>query len=155
MKLISACLCGVHCKYNGGNNAHPYFISLLRGGKVIPVCPEQLGGLATPRLPCEIQGGGGIHVLEGKARVLTAYGEDKSAAFIRGAQETLLLARETGAAEAILKSRSPSCGVGQIYDGSFSSRLQYGDGVTTALLKQHGLHIISDEDIIGKSGEKL
>lgn len=151
MRLISACLCGVRCKYNGEDNAHPYFVEMLRCGEVIPVCPEQLGGLTTPRPPCEIQGGDGLEVLEGKARVVTRGGEDKSAAFVRGAKETLRLARITGAAEAILKSRSPSCGSGSVYDGTFSSETKDGDGVAAALLKKEGLRIITDEDIIGKS----
>lgn len=145
MQLVSACLCGVNCKYNGKNNENSYMIELLRKGEVIPVCPEQLGGLSTPRKACEISGGTGLDVLEGKAQVINSDGDDLSENFIRGAEETLLMAKKMGITRAILQRRSPSCGVGKIYDGSFSSLLIDGDGVTAALLTQNGITVISDE----------
>ncbi|MBO8158428.1 DUF523 domain-containing protein [Thermosyntropha sp.] len=148
MNLISACLCGYNCKYNGGNNFNPVFEKLLKEGRVLPVCPEELGGLSTPRLPAEIKNGTGLDVLEGKARVINKKGEDVSEFFIRGAYITLQKAGEVGAVCAILKSRSPSCGSGEIYDGSFKSVLRKGDGVTAALLKKHGIKVISDEDYL-------
>lgn len=146
MKLISACLCGVNCKYNGLNNSDPYFLALLKQGEVLPVCPEQLGGLPTPRPSCEIIGGTGIDVLHGKAKIINKDGEECSAAFIKGAQECLKLAQTAGITEAILQSRSPSCGSGKIYDGTFSGRLIPGDGVTAALLKTHGMKVMNDEE---------
>lgn len=145
MIIISACLCGVRCRYDGHSNKDPMFIKLLRTGRAIPVCPEQLGGLSTPRDAAEIVGGTGQQVLRGQARVLNKSGEDVSNCFLRGAQETLNLAQKLDASLLILKSRSPSCGVGEIYDGSFSSRLRQGDGVTAALLQEHGFSAINDE----------
>jgi uncharacterized protein YbbK (DUF523 family) len=143
--LISACLCGIDCKYDGGSNRHPLFVEMLRAGKVIPVCPEQLGGLTTPREPAEICGGAGEQVLSGQARVINRLGCDVSAAFLRGAEQTLKIAQAVNPSLIILKSRSPSCGVGRVYDGSFSSRFKSGNGVTAALLKAHGFDIIDDE----------
>ncbi|MDD2509782.1 MAG: DUF523 domain-containing protein [Syntrophomonas sp.] len=146
MKLISACLCGINCKYNGGNNFDPYFFDLWKNKQLIPVCPEELGGLSTPRCPAEIIGGSGEDVLRNQARVIDATGNDLSPYFVQGAYRALELARLGGVRSAILKSRSPSCGAGSIYDGSFNSRLRSGDGVSTALLKQNGIKVISDED---------
>lgn len=146
MKLISACLCGINCKYNGSNNSDPYFISLLQKGEVLPVCPEQMGGMSTPRPACEIVGGTGMEVLQGQAKILCKDGADCSAAFIKGARESLKLAQTAGITEAILQSRSPSCGSGLIYDGTFSGHLVPGDGVTAALLKNHGIKVLNDEE---------
>lgn len=148
MKIISACLCGMNCKYNGKNNFDPTFLELVKSGEIIPVCPEQLGGLPTPRLACEIAGGTGLDVLEGKARVLNKDGQDLTEHFMRGAEETLKFALACGATQAILQSRSPSCGCGQIYDGSFSNQLIDGDGITSALLKAHGIQVINEQDYI-------
>lgn len=145
MLIISACLCGIDCKYNGKNNRTPVFEELLRSGQIIPVCPEQLGGLETPRAAAEIIGGGGQEVLEGQARVMTRHGVEVSAAYIRAAYQTLKIAQAVSPELVIFKSRSPSCGVGAIYDGNFSSRLKEGDGVTTALLKKHGFKVVDDE----------
>lgn len=146
--LISACLCGYNCKYNGKNNFHPVFKELLDRGEVIPVCPEELGGLPTPRPPAEIRNGTGLDVLSGKAKVINTKGEDVSEFFIKGAYITLQKALENGAVYAILKSRSPSCGAGEIYDGSFNSVLRKGDGVTAALLKKEGIKIVTEEEYL-------
>ena len=131
--LISACLLGVPCKYSGGSKAHPLLMEAARQGEIhfIPVCPECLGGLPIPRLPSEKQGD----------RVFSKSGEDLTEAFERGARSALHLARLFDCRCAILKERSPSCGFGQIYDGSFTGSLRQGDGVTAALLAQNGVRI--------------
>jgi uncharacterized protein YbbK (DUF523 family) len=146
--LISACLTGVNCKYNGGNNLHPTFAALLKNGTVIPICPEQLGGLSTPRICSEIVCGDGKDVLEGRAQVITKNNEDVTESFIKGALETLNIAKRSHADLVILKNCSPSCGVGKIYDGTFSKRTVPGDGVTAALLKNNGIAVISEQDFL-------
>lgn len=150
MIMLSACLAGVNCKYNGGNNLHPSFKDLAKSGDVVLVCPEELGGLSIPRNPCEIAGGSGEDVLNGQARVINKNGEDVSCYFVKGAQAVLELARTHQADLVILRRRSPSCGCGLIYDGSFTSTLHAGDGVCAALLKQHGIKVISDDDYLVK-----
>lgn len=111
----------------------------------MPFCPEQLGGLPTPRPPAEIRGGDGGDVLDGRARVLNRDGADVTEQFIRGAQLTLQLAQAVRAEMVILKERSPSCGVDWIYDGTFTGTVVRGCGVTTALLRRNGLRVLSDE----------
>jgi uncharacterized protein YbbK (DUF523 family) len=143
--LISACLTGINCKYNGGNNLHSIFEALLKTGTVIPVCPEQLGGLTTPRICCEILGGDGNAVLEGQARVITRNNEEVTENYKKGAFETLKIAKKSLADLVILKNCSPSCGVGEIYDGTFSKRIIPGDGVTAALLKNNGFVVINEK----------
>jgi len=135
--LISACLAGVNCKYDDGNNLHPEIMELVQSGEAILVCPEQLGGLPTPRLPSEIIG----------INVFNSSGEDVTAQFIKGAQETLRLAKLYGITQAILKERSPSCGVHYIYDGTFSSKIVKGSGITCKLLKANGIKILSEEEL--------
>jgi uncharacterized protein YbbK (DUF523 family) len=152
MKIISACLCGINCKYNGGNNFNPYFLEMLIHGEVIPMCPEQLGGLPTPRTACEIHGGTGADLLAGRAVALTRTGKDVTAAFLKGAQEVLNIAVQVDAKGAILKSRSPSCGVGMIYDGTFTGRMMSGDGVTAAMLKQHGIKVWNEQEYLREEG---
>lgn len=141
--LISACLLGVNCRYDGGNSRNDDAIDQYQSDELIPVCPEDAGGLPTPRPAVEIVGGDGNDVLDGNAKVLTADGVDKTDEFLKGAQFALELAQSQGATSVILKSRSPSCGCGEIYDGTFSKTLFPGDGVTTALLKRHGIKVIS------------
>src|SRR4249920_3282758 len=119
MIVVSACLCGINCKYNGDNNLDTRVLDLLKEGKAIPVCPEQLGGMQTPRIPSEILDGNGYDVLMGKSKVLGQGGYDVTSEFIKGAYETLKIVEAASATIAILKARSPSCGVSQIYDGSF------------------------------------
>jgi len=114
---------------------------------LMPVCPEQLGGLRTPRAPQEIQGGNGEDVLDGKCKVLNIDGKDVTQEFIAGAEEALKIVKLLHIEEFIGKSRSPSCGCGQIYDGTFSRQLIDGDGVTTALLKRNGIRIITEEGL--------
>lgn len=141
MIIVSACLCGVNCKYSGGNNLNEEVLRLLAGGEAIPVCPEQLGGLPTPRPTMEISGGTGADVLDGEARVTSSSGTDATECFVKGAQEVLKIAEVAGAGEAILKSNSPSCGSGRIYDGTFSGRLIDGNGVTAELLIRNGIKV--------------
>lgn len=143
MKLVSMCLCGVNCKYSGGNNFDESVLEIINCGEAIPVCPEVMGGLGTPRIPHEIVGGDGFDVLEGKAKVISKDGEDNTAAFIAGAEKVLEIAKKLDVKEVVLKSKSPSCGNGKIYDGSFSGVLIDGVGVTTALLIKNGISVSS------------
>jgi len=148
MKLISACLLGIRCTWSGHNRyKNDRAIELSKVETLIPVCPEQLGGLATPRAPQEIQGGTGEDVLDGKCKVLNKNRENVTREFIRGAEETLKIGRQLNIKEFIAKSKSPSCGCGQICDGTFCGRLINGDGVTAALLRRNGIRIIPEEDL--------
>lgn len=142
--LLSACLMGVSCRYDGGGKLLDGLTELMELAQVVPVCPEILGGLPTPRTPSERVG----------ERVLAKDGADVTAAFERGANEALRLARLYGASYALLKERSPSCGSGMIYDGSFGGRVVPGDGVTGALLKANGVAVYG-ESRIGELMEKL
>jgi len=144
--LVSACLVGIPCRYDGGSCSHDQLQALAAQGDVLPICPEVSGGLPPPRPPAEIQGGDGDEVLEGQAGVVNTEGKDVTAEFLAGAQKALRVAHRWDIKEAILKARSPSCGVGQIYDGSFSGRLVEGDGVTAALLKREGIIVKDEED---------
>ena len=135
--LVSACLLGVECRYNGKGVLEPEIEALLHTHHLIPVCPEIMGGLATPRTPAErIQG-----------RVVTRDGEDVTMAYQKGAEAALKLAQLYGCRAAILKERSPSCGRGQIYDGTFTGRLIPGDGVCAGLLEQHGIKVYGESRI--------
>lgn len=147
MILISACLCGINCKYTGGNNINKIACQLMKEGKALPVCPEQLGSLPTPRSAREIKNGTGADVLDGKALVIGSSGDDVTEAFIKGAYETLKIAKACGATTAILKERSPSCGKNYIYDGSFSGKKLQGSGVTAELLARYGIKIFTEENI--------
>lgn len=146
MIMVSACLAGINCKYNGNHNYNAQICEFLKGHPYFLVCPEVMSGLAIPRLPCEMVGGTGLEVLEGKARVLNTRGVDETLRFIDGAKTCLALARLNQVTRAILKNRSPSCGCGQVYDGTFSSCVIPGDGVTTAALKFNGIEVLSEDD---------
>ena len=148
MKIVSACLVGLCTTYQGEANTVDALVDALKRGEVIPVCPEQLGGLPTPRPPAEIEGANGFAVLEGKARVVRQDGTDVTDAFLRGASEVLKIARTINAECAILKERSPACGVQLAYDGTHTDKVIAGCGVTTALLKREGFKVISDEDCV-------
>lgn len=152
MILVSACLLGRNCKYNGSSNDNETIHKFLFGKDAVLVCPEVLAGLSVPRQPCEVLGGDGFDVLDARARVVNSLGEDVSTAFIKGAQICLQIAQLNNCKQAILKKRSPSCGSGHIYDGSFSSRLIPGDGVTAALLKKHGIEVLSEDDLESNLG---
>ncbi len=147
MYLVSACLLGIKCRYDGGTKKNETLMKLASEGKVIPVCPEQLGGCPTPRGQSEIAGGSGVDVLSGGCRVKTVDGKDVTEYFIKGAEETLKLALSCGVKKAVLKARSPSCGRGQIYDGTFSGALRAGNGVTSELLSKNGIDVLTEENI--------
>lgn len=147
MIIVSACLCGINCKYDGGNNLDERVLKLLKEGKAIPVCPEQLGGQQTPRAPHEIVNGNGLDVLMGKARIMGPEDDDVTSEFIKGAYETLKIAEAVGADIAILKARSPSCGVLKIYDGTFSGTKRCGNGVTAQLLLSSGIKVFTEENL--------
>ena len=148
MIIVSACLVGINCKYSGKSNTCPDVVKLVSMGKAIPVCPEQLGGLATPRPAAEICGGTGADVIDGKAFVKRANGEDVTCEFIKGAEEVLRIAGLTGAKKAIMKSKSPSCGAGFIYDGTFEGRLIKGNGVAAEVLLRNGIEILTEEQYL-------
>ena len=136
--LASACLVGLHCRYDGAEKPSEAIRSLFMKGLVIPVCPEQLGGLPTPRKESGIVSGTGDDVLEGNARVLDCDGNDVTEHFVRGALEVVSLARMLRVERAYMKKRSPSCGFGAIYDGH---RLVEGNGVCTAALLRERVEI--------------
>lgn len=135
--LVSACLLGTNCKYNGGNNLNQSVLVFIEGHEVIGICPEQLGGLSTPRLPAEIVDG----------VVTNKEGVSVDNEFRKGAQEALAVALENKVDLAILQSRSPSCGVKEIYDGSFSGKKIQGQGVFAKLLSARGIKVLDAEDI--------
>ena len=148
IKLVSACLLGIKCAWDATDKYRDEsVIRLFTNGILIPVCPEQLGGLRPPRLPQEIQGGSGEDVLDGRCLVKNINGEDVTREFIRGAEETLKIAKLLKVGQFIGKSRSPSCGCKQIYNGTFSGKSVDGDGVTTILLKRNGIKVITEEDL--------
>ncbi|MGE5398260.1 MAG: DUF523 domain-containing protein [Chitinophagales bacterium] len=146
MIMVSACLLGTSCKYNGGHNLNQAVASYLKDKPIILICPEMLAGLGIPRNACEIQGGDGHDVLSGKARVVSLSGKDLTAEFIMGAESCLNLALLNEVSTAILKERSPSCGCRQIYDGCFSNSIVKGSGVTASLLEKNKIKIMSEED---------
>ena len=135
--LVSACLLGCPCRYDGKSKPNAAVLSLMAEHTLIPICPEQMGGLATPRPPAERKGDG----------VFTENDTAVTAQYRRGAEEALRLARLYGCTCAILKERSPSCGSGEIYDGRFSRTLIEGDGVTAALLKQNGIAVYGESEV--------
>ena len=134
--LVSACLLGCPCRYDGASKPNAALLELQKTHTLIPVCPEQMGGLATPRPPAERQAEG----------VFTEAGADVTAQYRRGAEEALRLYRLYGCDCAVLKEKSPSCGSGQIYDGTFSRRLTEGDGVTAQLLKANGIPVYGESE---------
>lgn len=146
MILVSACLVGRRCRYDGGGfDGFPDLRRMVAAGEAIAVCPEELGGLPTPRPPAELQGGDGAAALRGDAQLTTCEGQDVTEAFLKGAEETARQARAHGAHTAVLKARSPSCGRDGIYDGSFEGRVVPGMGVTAARLTAMGLIVHSEE----------
>ena len=143
MILISACLVGINCMYNGASEPRQRFIERMARGELLPVCPEQLGGLPTPRPPSEILDGTGEDVLDGDARIYTKDGHDVTTAFLRGANEILRLARLVKADLIVLRQNSPACGCGCIYDGTFTGTIRQGNGVTTALLLREKFRVLT------------
>ena len=141
--LISKCLAGFNCRYDGGNNLVAEIRQLVEDGLAVTACPEQLGGLPTPRIPSERVG----------SRVVNREGKDVTAEFAAGAEAALRIARENGCRTAILKSRSPSCGKGCIYNGQFTGELVPGNGVTADLLLQHGIEVLTEEEYLTRLTE--
>ena len=150
MIIVSACLLGENCKYSGGTNKSENVIKYLEDKEYILVCPEQLGGLSTPRNPSEIITYGnkdGNDVLSGCTKVLSNKGIDVTKNFIQGAEETLKIAKEHNAKTAILKAGSPSCGYKKIYDGTFLGNKIQGMGVTAAILNKENIALLDEDDI--------
>ena len=142
MDIVSACLAGKKCRYDGESRENTDIKVRYLAGDVVLVCPESFGGLPIPRCPSEIRGGDGNDVLCGDAAVFSKDGDDVTEAFLKGAKKTLEAAKRCGAQRAFLKAKSPSCGCGTIYDGTFSGVLRKGDGVAAALLKKSGIEIV-------------
>ena len=134
--LVSACLLGVPCRYDGKSKPDGRVLRLQDGYELIPVCPEQLGGLPTPRTPCEIKNGA----------VQTQDGTDRSAEYHLGAKKALARYQDLGCTGAVLKKNSPSCGKGLIYDGSFQKTLVCGNGVTAQLLLDEGIPVYTEDE---------
>ncbi len=137
MILVSACLLGINCKYDGDNNYNESVKDYLKDKQFVVICPEQLGGLQTPRIPAEIT----------KDKVINKDGIDVTKNFIKGANESLKIAKLYECREAILKEGSPSCGSNKIYDGTFTGIKVDGIGITASLLKQEGIKIISENEL--------
>lgn len=138
--LVSACLLGIPCRYDGGSKPCDQVVALAKKHQLVPFCPEIYGGLPTPRTPAERIG----------EKVIAADGRDVTKEYEKGARQALDLCRMMGCERAILKARSPSCGKGQIYDGTFSGALRKGDGVTAQLLMESGIQVDSEERLISK-----
>lgn len=135
--LVSACLLGENCKYNGGNNRNENVIKLSENHTLIPICPETFACLPTPRVPSEIKDG----------KVYSKDGKDLTKEFYDGAEKALYIAEESGCQVAILKEKSPSCGFGKIYDGTFSGKLTYGNGIAAQMLYEHGIRIYGESSV--------
>ena len=142
--LISACLLGKNCRYNGGHSQLNELNKL--DVEWIPVCPEESGGLGTPRPSAEMQENAET-ILNGKGKIITNKGKNVTAEFIRGADKSLQSGLEVGVKTAILKSKSPSCGIGKIYDGSFTKILKTGDGIFAHLCHENDIECISSDNI--------
>ena len=138
--MVSACLLGENCKYDGGNNRNEKLLRLLSGHTVIPVCPEVLGGLPTPRVPAEIVNG----------TVMNREGVSVDEAFRRGAEKALEIAEREQPDVIVLQSRSPSCGVKQVYDGTFSGTRIPGRGIFAEMAREAGFRLLDAEDIPGE-----
>lgn len=150
--VVSACLLGIECNYKSEASSAwqkrpDFFTGLLERYIIIPVCPEQLGGLATPRIPAELTGLSS-EVFKGNADVVTRSGDNVTACFVKGARESLRIAQLFGAKSAILKTRSPSCGKKMVYDGTFSGVLIEGPGLTAHLFKESGIEVFDEEDFL-------
>ena len=142
MYLVSSCLAGVNCRYDGRNNENKVIAELVRQGQAVLVCPEQLGGLPTPRTSCEI-----VMDEMWNKKVISKDEQDFTKEFIEGAEKTLAIAKIIGVKKAILKAKSPSCGCGLIYDGTFSGKLIKGNGLTVELLTKNGIEVYTEDDL--------
>lgn len=148
MIVVSSCLAGISCRYNGTHHVISKLETLVKEKKAMFVCPEMLGGFSTPREPAEIVGGSGSDVLDGEATVVTKSGVDVTSSYINGAQKALKAAKDVHASYVVLKEDSPSCGSSMIHDGTFSSIKKAGEGVTAALLRRNGITVISDVEFL-------
>lgn len=133
---VSACLCGVNCRYDGKSKTDERIKKLYDSGEALLICPEKMGGLTTPRTPCEIIDG----------RIISVDGEDRTSAYMQGSEKVLELCKKHGIKKAILKQNSPSCGTKHIYDGTFSGALIEGMGVTAKLLSENGIEVEGEKD---------
>ena len=149
--IISACLIGKNCFYDGTSRYKPEIRELVDKGEAIALCPEELGGLKAPRAPSEIFAGSAADVLKGKAFVFNKEGKDITISLVKGCREFLNIAKECAVKKAILKSKSPCCGRDKIYDGTFTGRLRKGNGIAAELLLKNGIEVITDEEFLGKS----
>ncbi|QDX92664.1 DUF523 domain-containing protein [Brevibacillus laterosporus] len=147
MLLVSSCLAGLNCRYNGSHSLDEKVKELVTQNKAVTVCPELLGGFITPRESAEIVGGNGDDVLRGTAKVVEKSGRDVTHLYIDGAYQTLQLAKQYQATHLVLKENSPSCGSHNIYNGHFSNQRIPGQGVTSALLRQEGFIVISENEL--------
>lgn len=142
MYLVSSCLAGVNCRYDGGNSKNNVICKLVKLGEAIAICPEQLGGLPTPRTSCEI-----VIDKSGNKKVISKEGKDFTKEFLEGAEKTLAIAKAIGIKKAILKSKSPSCGCKFVYDGTFSGNLIEGNGLAAELLIKNDIKVYTENDL--------
>ena len=150
MILVSSCLAGLEVRYNGTHCLNNKLSRLVIENKAVTICPELLGGFSTPRNPAEIVGGDGADVLDGRARVIDKSGEDVTEFYVKGAYVTLEKALQLKATIVVLKENSPSCGSSMIYNGEFNGKKITGNGVTSALLKRNGIHVISEKQFVAE-----
>ena len=141
---VSACLAGFRCRYDGKYQGNPLIEYLFSKGYILPVCPEVLGGMAIPRFSCEQSGD----------KWVTKHGQDYTSNFLIGAARATILVKQAGCQAAILKSRSPSCGVGYIYDGSFTKKIVQGDGIFSTLLRQNSMPLYTEENFLSISNNE-
>ncbi len=153
--MVSGCLLGIPCRFDGVSREVPELRSTLADYQLISFCPEAAGGMKCPRPPAEIQGGDGAGVLRGSARVINQAGIDCTMDFLRGAEAVVKLVQRYHPDFVVLKAKSPSCGVGQIYDGTFTGVLREGDGVTTAFLRSIGVKVYSEMDFANSQPPRL
>jgi len=146
MILVSACLAGVKTRYDGESRDNTAVMRLIAERKAMPLCPEVLGGRGIPREPVEIVGGDGEDVLDGTAKVLDKNGKDYTSEILDGVNEFIRALKRFNADTVILKSKSPTCGMGKIYDGTFKGNLVDGDGVLTAALKREGIRLYNENN---------
>lgn len=142
MYLVSACLAGENCRYDGTNSKNDKIVHLVTEGKAITICPEVAGGLSVPREPCEV-----VKIPNGATKVFSRSRKDVTRNFMKGARKALRIVRKRGIRTAIFKSYSPSCGFGKIYDGTFTGVLTDGNGITVELLRRYGVKIYTEMSI--------
>lgn len=147
-------MAGWACRFDGRAKTDDDVVAQVGAGEAVPVCPEMIGGLSSPRRPAEIVDGDGEDVLDGRARVVDDQGRDVTDAVLAGARQALALVREHGLSEAVLKDGSPSCGSREVYDGSFTGTRRPGEGVTAALLRRHGVRVLSEHHQPRQGGQE-